>query len=304
MLIDKSRCFVCKRHVQGGRSGERWFKMINTQSEVVAVVCANQDARHQRVEAELCAGFNGYNKVVKMEVFRSKVPKLNKKEDTLKMKVWNKIKKLFFKTKSTSGLPPIEYIIDIEEDEDGLWFAQVRGVKGCHTQGATVNQAMERIRDALSLFVKNAKTVNLISNIKVRRAPVPPSSPAVEYHKEGYIEEGKVRKGGVNTCPISPRPGPPSSSKKVNTKENGIKDVGYDRTEFTIKVIMKNRWIPHFLAMLKYMQTLGSMGGSRKVSFYSDGDGDFRPKFEWDNSLSHDAKPIEDDGGNRFYDAG
>ncbi len=74
--------------------------------------------------------------------------------------------------------------------------------------------------------------------------------------------------------------------------------------KFTIEVEMKDRWVPRFLAMLKYMQQLGSLGGSRMISFYSDGDGDFRPKFKWDPSLPSDAKPIKDDNGDRTYDAG
>jgi hypothetical protein len=48
--------------------------------------------------------------------------------------------------------------------------------------------------------------------------------------------------------------------------------------ELTITVRMKERWMPHFLSMLKYMEQLGGLGGSREVSFYADGDGDFRPK--------------------------
>lgn len=77
-----------------------------------------------------------------------------------------------------------------------------------------------------------------------------------------------------------------------------------DITEFTVKCRMKSRWVPHFLAMLKYMQYLGGVGGSRMVSFCADGDGDFRPKFEWDEKLPSDAKPIVDKGGDRVYDAG
>ncbi len=77
-----------------------------------------------------------------------------------------------------------------------------------------------------------------------------------------------------------------------------------DVTEFTVKCSMKPRWVPHFLAMLKYMQQLGGQGSSRMVTFYADGDGDFRPKFEWDAALPADAKPVEDKGGDRTYDAG
>ena len=74
--------------------------------------------------------------------------------------------------------------------------------------------------------------------------------------------------------------------------------------KFTIEVEMKDRWVPHFLSMLRYMQTLGGMGASRKVSFYADGDGDFRPKFKWSPALKDNVEPREDKGGDRFYDAG
>lgn len=67
---------------------------------------------------------------------------------------------------------------------------------------------------------------------------------------------------------------------------------------------MKDRWVPHFLTMLKYMERLGNCGSSRKVCLYADGDGDFRPKFKWDKSLSSDAKPVSDKNGDHIYDAG
>lgn len=51
-------------------------------------------------------------------------------------------------------------------------------------------------------------------------------------------------------------------------------------TKFRIECEMKDRWIPHFLAMLKYMEYLGNIGSSREVTLYADGDGDFRPKFK------------------------
>ena len=74
--------------------------------------------------------------------------------------------------------------------------------------------------------------------------------------------------------------------------------------KFTIVCEMPERWISHFLSMLRYMQQLGTIGGSRQVSIYSDGDGDFRPKFDWPDDLSDQAEPVSDDNGNRLYDAG
>jgi len=76
---------------------------------------------------------------------------------------------------------------------------------------------------------------------------------------------------------------------------------------FTLECTMKKRWVPHFLSMLNYMQYLGNIGSSRKVALYSDGDGDFRPKFKIDHLGLENfniAKPKEDNKGNRLYDAG
>ena len=77
--------------------------------------------------------------------------------------------------------------------------------------------------------------------------------------------------------------------------------------KFTIECDMKDRWVPHFLGMLKYMQQLGGMGKSRRISFCADGDGDFHPKFKVSSEAKKTgvAEPREEDQhGNRFYDAG
>lgn len=73
--------------------------------------------------------------------------------------------------------------------------------------------------------------------------------------------------------------------------------------KFTITIEMGERWIPHFMSMLKYMQWLGSVGSSRTVAIYADGDGDFNPKFEADIEWE-ERKPVSDNSGNRIYDAG
>ena len=72
---------------------------------------------------------------------------------------------------------------------------------------------------------------------------------------------------------------------------------------FTIECKMRERWVPHFMSMLKYMEQLGGLGSSRTVGIYSDGDGDFRPKFNFSID-SEVVKPKSDDKGNRLYDAG
>lgn len=49
---------------------------------------------------------------------------------------------------------------------------------------------------------------------------------------------------------------------------------------FNIEVTMNERWVDDFCSMLKWMESCGSIGHSSVVGFYSDGDGDFRPKFD------------------------
>lgn len=53
-----------------------------------------------------------------------------------------------------------------------------------------------------------------------------------------------------------------------------------DEVNFIVKATMKKRWVDNFCSMLMQMQDNGVMGHSEILRFYSDGDGDFRPKFE------------------------
>ena len=57
------------------------------------------------------------------------------------------------------------YRVLYERDESGWWMASVRGVRGCHTQGRTVDEARRRIREALELFVDNARTAPIVDDV-------------------------------------------------------------------------------------------------------------------------------------------
>ena len=73
---------------------------------------------------------------------------------------------------------------------------------------------------------------------------------------------------------------------------------------FVIECTMNDRWIPHFISALKYMEYCGNIGKSREVSIFADGDGNFQPKFKFPNHVKNDVAPARDDKGNRLYDAG
>ena len=59
------------------------------------------------------------------------------------------------------------YHVTYERDESGWWVAAVRGVRGCHTQGRTVDEARRRIREALELFVDNARRAKIVDDVKL-----------------------------------------------------------------------------------------------------------------------------------------
>ena len=62
------------------------------------------------------------------------------------------------------------YRVAYERDESGWWVATVRGVRGCHTQGRTVDEARRRIREALELFVDDARKAPIVDDVKLPTA--------------------------------------------------------------------------------------------------------------------------------------
>ena len=67
-----------------------------------------------------------------------------------------------------------------------------------------------------------------------------------------------------------------------------------------------DRWVPVFLGFLERLRLCGSVGMSRVTSFFADGDGDFRIKFDVtsDSEIPKPAGPVEDFNGTQLFDAG
>jgi len=59
------------------------------------------------------------------------------------------------------------YHVVYDRDRAGWWMASVRRVRGCHTQGRTVDEARRRIREALGLFVADAEAATLVDHVKL-----------------------------------------------------------------------------------------------------------------------------------------
>jgi predicted RNase H-like HicB family nuclease len=59
------------------------------------------------------------------------------------------------------------YNVVVERDESGAWIARVPQVPGCHTYGRTLEQVRRRIREALSLWVEDADSADLVERLRL-----------------------------------------------------------------------------------------------------------------------------------------
>jgi predicted RNase H-like HicB family nuclease len=61
----------------------------------------------------------------------------------------------------------MRYRVVLERDETGAWIARVPAVRGCHSYGRTLEQARTRIREALGLWVDDARDAELRFEIRL-----------------------------------------------------------------------------------------------------------------------------------------
>ena len=47
-----------------------------------------------------------------------------------------------------------DFTVLIEQDEDGWFVATVPDIQGCHTQGKTISQVLERIKEAIEVCLE------------------------------------------------------------------------------------------------------------------------------------------------------
>jgi len=51
--------------------------------------------------------------------------------------------------------------IIIEEGKDGYFISEVIGLPGCHTQGKTLDELIKRTKEAISLYLKCQKNIDI-----------------------------------------------------------------------------------------------------------------------------------------------
>ena len=59
------------------------------------------------------------------------------------------------------------YKVVYDRDESGSWIAKVPSVPGCHSYGRTIEQARERVREALDLWVRDASSAYLVDDVRL-----------------------------------------------------------------------------------------------------------------------------------------
>ena len=66
-----------------------------------------------------------------------------------------------------------DFNVVVERDQDGLFVASAPGLPGCHTQAATHDELMIRIREAIELHLEEAgEAVEPMEFIAVERVSV------------------------------------------------------------------------------------------------------------------------------------
>lgn len=48
----------------------------------------------------------------------------------------------------------LDFTVLIEQDEDGIYVAKVPELQGCYTQGADLNQVLERVKEAIEVCLE------------------------------------------------------------------------------------------------------------------------------------------------------
>jgi len=67
----------------------------------------------------------------------------------------------------------MDFNVFIEQDEDGVYVAKVPEIEGCHTQGKTLEEVMNRIREAIEVCLEADKEeVNPMKFIGIQRIQI------------------------------------------------------------------------------------------------------------------------------------
>ena len=61
----------------------------------------------------------------------------------------------------------------LEQDEDGMFIVSCPAFRGCHSQGKTVSEAMERIEEAIALCLEDEGVMPINNFVGFREVQLP-----------------------------------------------------------------------------------------------------------------------------------
>ncbi|MBI3190827.1 type II toxin-antitoxin system HicB family antitoxin [archaeon] len=65
----------------------------------------------------------------------------------------------------------MQFTVLIEQDEDGIYIAKVPDIQGCYTQGKTIQEVLERVREAIQVCLE-AEEVESLKFIGIQQIEV------------------------------------------------------------------------------------------------------------------------------------
>ena len=66
----------------------------------------------------------------------------------------------------------MKFLVTIDRDEDGVWIAECPSIPGCVSQGRTKEQALDNIREAISLCLEVRAEQGLPLTVEMRQVEV------------------------------------------------------------------------------------------------------------------------------------
>ena len=66
----------------------------------------------------------------------------------------------------------MKFIITIDRDEDGVWIAECPAIPGCVSQGATRDEAVKNVQEAISICLEVRAEQGLPLTIETRQIEV------------------------------------------------------------------------------------------------------------------------------------
>lgn len=52
----------------------------------------------------------------------------------------------------------MDFAVVIERDEEGTYIAKVPSISGCYTQGKTIQQVLERVKEAIGACIEASRS--------------------------------------------------------------------------------------------------------------------------------------------------